>query len=191
MDVECGRRQLKKTIMKQSQIVMSFMALILATLVACSSSNDQKETPISGEPLQTANEVGKLPDFAMTDARGNTVNLNSFKGRKVFVNLWATWCRPCRTEIPSIEELAGKLSKEDVVFVMLSLDENFEIAKTYAQNEKLKVPVYYPAEKLPLMFQTEGIPATFIFDRHGSLIKQNFGADDYSADAYFDLLMKK
>ena len=73
----------------------------------------------------------------MTDANGNTVNLSSFKGKKVFVNL-STWCPPCRAEIPSIENLASKVDKEKAVFIMLSLDENFEVAKKFAKFKTLK-----------------------------------------------------
>ena len=116
---------------------------------------------------QQPNEAVTLPAFNMTDANGNTVNLSSFKGKKVFVNLWATWCPPCRAEIPSIEGLASKADKEHAVFIMLSLDENFEVAKKFANAEKLTVPVFYPAEKLPKLFNTDGIPATFIFDENG------------------------
>jgi thiol-disulfide isomerase/thioredoxin len=76
----------------------------------------------------------------------------------------ATWCPPCRAEIPSIENLASKVDKEKAVFIMLSLDENFEVAKKFAKSENLKVPVYYPAEKLPALFNTDGIPATFILN---------------------------
>jgi thiol-disulfide isomerase/thioredoxin len=86
----------------------------------------------------------------------------------VFVNLWATWCPPCRAEIPSIETLADKVDKNSAVFIMLSLDENFEVAKKFAKAENLQIPVYYPAERLPALFKTEGIPAT------SSLMKKEF-----------------
>ena len=104
------------------------------------------------------------------------------------MNLWATWCPPCRAEIPSIEALYSKTDKEKVVFVMLSLDENFDLAKQFAKAKNLQSPVYYPAEKLPPMFNTDAIPATFIFNEKGELIKQNNGADDYNTEAYLQLL---
>lgn len=124
----------------------------------------------------------------MTDVNGNTTDLQSLKGKKVFVNLWAPWCPPCRAEIPSIEALYSKTDKEKVVFLMLSLDENFDLAKQFAKAKNLQSPVYYPAEKLPAMFNTDGIPATFIFNEKGELIKQNNGADDYDTEEYEKLL---
>ena len=71
---------------------------------------------------------------------------------------------------------------------MLSLDENFELAKNFAKKNNMQLPVYYPAEGLPAIFKTDGIPATFIFDEKGGLMKQNNGMDDYDTDEYVQLL---
>ena len=71
---------------------------------------------------------------------------------------------------------------------MLSLDQNFDLAKAYAKANKINLPVYYPAENLPDMFNTEGIPATFIFNENGELIKANMGAEDYNTQSYLELL---
>ena len=124
----------------------------------------------------------------MTDVNGNVINTNDFKGKKVFVNLWASWCPPCRAEIPSIEKLKTKADPQKVAFVMLSLNKNFEVAKEFAKSINIQLPVYYPVEKLPELFNIEGIPATFIFNEKGELIKANNGADDYDTDAYVQLL---
>jgi hypothetical protein len=71
---------------------------------------------------------------------------------------------------------------------MLSLDQSFELAKAYAKANKMSLPVYYPAGNLPDMFNTEGIPATFIFNENGELIKANMGAENYDTQKYVDLL---
>ena len=174
--------------MRIIQTTIAIIAVLVIGLFSCSSSVDENKIPVSKAPAQKPNEAKKIPAFAITDATGKTVDLSSFKGKKVFVNLWATWCLPCRAEIPSIENLASKVDKEKAVFIMLSLDENFEVAKKFAKSENLKVPVYYPAEKLPALFNTDGIPATFIFNENGDLVKQNNGADDYDTDEYIRML---
>ena len=71
---------------------------------------------------------------------------------------------------------------------MLSLDENFDLARNFANKNKMQLPVYYPAEGLPSMFNTDGIPATFIFNEKGELIKANNGMDDYDTDKYVQML---
>jgi len=67
---------------------------------------------------------------------------------------------------------------------LVSLDDHFEMAKKYVFSQKLKLPIYYPAEKLPLLFQVDGIPATFIFDESGQLIKRIDGGENYNTKEY-------
>jgi thiol-disulfide isomerase/thioredoxin len=165
--------------------------MIIATgLFSCSSLVEENKATTSKETIEPVNDARKLPAFRMTSASGEAVDLSSFKGKRVFVNLWATWCGPCRREIPSIEALAAKVNSEQAIFVMLSLDENFEVAKEFAEKEEMKVPVYYPAEKLPDLFDVDGIPATFIFDEDGNLVKENMGADNYDTPEYLRMLTK-
>ena len=177
--------------MSINQTTLALIILLVTGLVGCSSSIGESRTTIAEESIRVTNEGKKLPAFAMTDASGKTVDLSSFRGKKIFVNLWATWCPPCRAEIPSIEALAGKVDEDKTLFIMLSLDEHFDVAKNFAKRDGLKLPVYFPAEKLPALFNTEGIPATFIFNENGDLIKQNIGADDYSTAEYIRLLGTK
>ncbi len=174
--------------MKIIQTTIVLIAIFVVGLFSCYSPVDENKAPVAEQTAQQANDAVTLPTFNMTDANGNTINLSSLKGKKVFVNLWATWCPPCRAEIPSIANLASKVDKEKAVFVMLSLDENFEVAKKFAKSENLTLPVYYPADKLPALFNTDGIPATFIFNENGDLVKQNNGADDYDTHEYVRLL---
>jgi len=75
-----------------------------------------------------------------------------------------------------------------VAFVMLSLDDNFTSAKRFAKTKRMQLPLYYPAENLPSMFNINGIPATFIFNEKGELIKANMGMEDYNTQAYVQLL---
>ena len=129
-----------------------------------------------------------LPAFKITDVNGNITGLQSLKGKKVFINLWATWCPPCRTEIPSIEKLYSKVDKTKVAFVMLSLDNDMKTAVNFATKNKLATSVYYPAENLPSLFKVEGIPVTYIFDEQGNLIRRVEGGDNYDTAEYLKLL---
>jgi thiol-disulfide isomerase/thioredoxin len=176
--------------MKMKLIV--FIGLLLTIFTACNNTPNDIDTSLikNKESVQTnyVPETPSLPSFQLTAVDGSIINLVDFKGKKVFVNLWATWCPPCRKEMPSIEKLTQKTDKEKVAFVMLSLDENFEQAKQFIKVNNLKLPIYYPAENLPAMFNTEGIPATFIFNEKGELIKVNKGMENYDTDSYVQLL---
>jgi thiol-disulfide isomerase/thioredoxin len=171
------------------KIIIALSAIALKTLAACSSSDVKKE-PVADKPAShtQVNAIAVIPAFTMQDAMGKTIDLQSLKGKKVFVNLWAVWCPPCRREMPSIAALYAKADKQKTVFIMLSLDENFQSSLDFMKKNKLDLPVYFPSEKLPAMFDIDGIPATFIFNEAGELIKQNNGADDYDTDEYLRLL---
>jgi thiol-disulfide isomerase/thioredoxin len=165
----------------------------IVTAYGCNNSKAEPapETSITKTAdVKTAQAAISLPSFKIIDLKGRAFNLADFRGKKIFVNLWASWCPPCRAEIPSIEKLYGKIDKNKAAFVMLSLDNDFATAALFATNNKLTTPVYYPAENLPALFNVQGIPATFIFDEKGNLIKRMDGGDDYNTSAYLSLFTK-
>jgi thiol-disulfide isomerase/thioredoxin len=177
--------------MKNFLLLIAFAMIIFA---GCHNTNTTSQAESNGSketiaPASASAEV-LLPAFKMVDVKGNAFNLDDFKGKKVFVNLWASWCPPCRAEIPSIEKLYSKVNKSKAVFVMLSLDNDFETAVKFAAKNKMVTPVYYPAENLPALFNVQGIPATFIFDEKGNLITRIEGGDDYDTEKYLNLLNK-
>ena len=147
---------------------------------------DTMQTNTTPAPAQAT--ASALPSFRMRNGRGEIVDLAQFRGKKVFVNLWATWCPPCRAEIPSIESLGAKTDPGKVEFVMLSLDDNFDKAKTYAANNNMKLPVYYPASNLPQLFVTDGIPMTVIFNEKGEILFNEVGSANYDTKRFQDML---
>ncbi len=128
-----------------------------------------------------------LPAFRLVTEDGTVVQLSDLKGKKLFVNFWATWCPPCRAELASIQKLYHSLDTTKAIFVLISLDRNFEIAIQYKKYRKMKLPVYYPAEDLPELFKIQSIPATFIFDEEGKLVQHIDGAEDYNTKQYRQL----
>ncbi|MGZ5247698.1 MAG: TlpA family protein disulfide reductase [Flavitalea sp.] len=165
-----------------------FLLVLLFGLLILSCKEKQEPEVIAAESELPGESAVNIPSFNLKDINGNIVNLESLKGKKVFVNLWATWCPPCRKEMPSIQKLSAEVNKNNVVFVMLSLDDDFEKAKAYVQENNLMLPIYYPAETLPELFNVEGIPATFIFNEKGKLIKRVDGMDNYDSGKYRELL---
>lgn len=168
------------------------LAISSVFLYSCKSDADNAE----GQPGEVQSEspainlAEMMPSFRITNVQGEAIDLQQFKGKKVFVNLWATWCPPCRAEMPSIQELSGKVDKSNVEFVMLSLDKSFDEAKVFVKERNFMLPVYYPAADLPEMFNVRGIPATFIFDENGKLLHKQEGMDNYDQPKYVDMLSK-
>ncbi|WP_339706468.1 TlpA disulfide reductase family protein [Algoriphagus aquimarinus] len=118
-------------------------------------------------------------NFNLIDKEGKTISLNKFKGKVIFMNLWATWCAPCIAEMPSINQLHDEMGDE-VVFVMLSLDQNFEKAKAFDKRKGYDLPIYAPADNLPAMYESSAIPTTYVIDAAGNLALTHKGMADYS-----------
>ncbi|SFB35690.1 TlpA family protein disulfide reductase [Algoriphagus aquimarinus] len=118
-------------------------------------------------------------NFNLIDKAGKTVSLNKFKGKVIFINLWATWCAPCIAEMPSIDKLHDEMGDE-VAFVMLSLDQNFEKAKAFDKRKGYDLPIYAPADNLPAMYESSAIPTTYVIDAAGNLALTHKGMADYS-----------
>ncbi|HOZ77372.1 MAG TPA: TlpA disulfide reductase family protein [Ferruginibacter sp.] len=173
--------------------LLPLFAIAIVFFISCSNTSDKNAGEIEEQKALPASSESKptLPAFKIRTADGSTINMEELKGKKVFLNLWATWCPPCKAELPSIEKLYQKVDKANTVFLMLSLDENFETAKKFAAAGKINLPVYAPGETLPEMFNTGSIPATFIFNEEGEMIKMISGMDDYDTDEYVQLLTSK
>lgn len=168
-------------------------ALLLFVLSACSNNQNKENTTIenSGQVTATDNNAAAtsaLPSFSIKDINDKVVNLQSLKGKKLFVNLWASWCPPCKREMPSIEKLSQSVDNGKVQFLLISLDDKFELAKNYVSSKGLKLPIYYPVENPPALFDVQGIPATFIFNENGELLKRIDGSENYNTNEYKTLL---
>ena len=155
--------------------LLTGLIIFLGGLVACN------------QRVSNSNSVS-LPAAQLINEKGEVVDLSSFKGKKVFVNLWATWCPPCVAEMPSIQELYNQTRSSNTEFVMLSLDKNFDIAKQWALQKKYNLPLYFASGDLPEALQVAGIPTTFIFDEEGNLIFNHVGSEDYSRPKFVKML---
>ena len=171
------------------KIIITFTLFAFA-LASCTNSQRDESSTTNAEQQQSSSDnnmaaaTAQLPSFSIKDVNDNIVNMQSLKGKKVFVNLWASWCPPCKREMPSIEKLYQSVDSNKVKFVLISLDDQFEHAKKYVSSKKLKLPIYYPTENPPTLFNVQGIPATFIFNEKGELIKQIEGMENYDTNEY-------
>lgn len=129
-------------------------------------------------------------DFQVKDLNGKQLNMRDLKGKVVFLNLWATWCGPCRTEMPSIQRLYNTVDQEKVVFVMLSLDQDNKRRRiaSFIDKEAFTFPVYQPASPLPKLLRVNIIPTTFIVSPDGKVKHKQTGMANYDTDEMRALL---
>jgi thiol-disulfide isomerase/thioredoxin len=127
-------------------------------------------------------------NFSIKDLQGNVVDFNSFKGKVVFLNLWATWCGPCRSEMPSIEALYKSIpDKENVVFVMLSMDRPEHQGKVvkYMEDKSYTFPAYTLNSNLSSQLrEVQSIPTTFIISKDGLIASKKIGAANYDNNRF-------
>jgi len=135
----------------------------------------------------TANS--KMPfdyNFTIKDLTGKKMEFKDLQGKVIFLNLWATWCGPCRSEMPAIQKLYESIDKEKVSFVMLSLDKeaHLEKVRTYISSRSFTFPVYMPSGYLADQLQVPSIPTTFVITKEGVIDLKEVGMRNYNTTKF-------
>ena len=128
--------------------------------------------------------------WQLTDLDGNETDLAAMQEKVVFVNMWATWCAPCVTEMPTIESLASEFADEDMAFLIVSKEPHDTVAP-FVEDTGWDLPIY-TTKQVPPVFQTRAIPATFVLDESRRVAYSHVGSalwDAESAIEYFDSLL--
>jgi thiol-disulfide isomerase/thioredoxin len=128
----------------------------------------------------------QLSDYSLTDLSGNPIPMDTLKGKRVFLNIWATWCRPCIEEMPSIAAAQDQLKDENVVFILAS-DEEYERIKKFKDHFGINLP--FAHFKNMDDFFIRAIPVTYLFDDTGQLIYTERGSRDWSTQASRDIIL--
>ena len=125
------------------------------------------------------------PDFALPDLDGQAVRLSGHRGQVVLVNLWATWCPPCREEMPSMETLYRTLKDRGFVLLAVSEDEKgAEAVRPFVAEAKVSFPVLLdPQGEVGRKYGVWGYPESFVVDREGRIIDRVIGPRDWASSA--------
>ena len=138
---------------------------------------------ISGLGKVKRMEIGKpAPDFVLQDASGKAWELSSLKGKVVFVNFWATWCKPCRDEMPSMEVLNKAMADKPFQMLSFVFNDDIDMAKSFAQRLGATFPVLgNPSQELTQAYMITGVPETFLIDADGILRHKFIGPYDWNS----------
>ena len=137
-------------------------------------------------------EVGsKAPSFRAVDvATGDSVSLDSLRGEVVLLNIWATWCAPCREEMPSMERLHAELGPRGLRVVAVSVDtDGADQVRAFRDEYRLSFTIFQDRTRsIERTYQTTGVPETFVINRDGRIVKKVIGAYDWSSPAAKELI---
>ena len=123
------------------------------------------------------------PNFQLRDLQGRLVTLSDLHGKVVLLNFWATWCGPCRVEMPAMEELYRTFSRKDFEILAVSTDaQGVSVTRPFQQENHLTFPILHDADyRVGLTYGARSLPRTFMVDRQGVVRHQIFGARDWGA----------
>ncbi len=167
------------------------LLLLIAGFVAagCQQSNQtapEKKESSSAQPqpsLTSGSFVNRMPaaQFQLTDIAGKPVSLSALKGKVVILDFWATWCPPCRQEIPHFKELYAQYKERGLEIVGLSVDDSSAEVVSFVKENKIGYPVAMADGALQKAYGgIRGIPTTFMLDKRGAIAKKYVGYQDKS-----------
>lgn len=185
--------------MIRKQLIVIILALCMLLCCGCGTDYDfdkpekgERETTAAQtqeetEPDQTTTgqEVSAYPgtDFTVYDMDGNAVKLSDMVGKPVVLNFWATWCDPCKSELPAFQSAYEEYG-DQVQFMMVDLiegrTETVEMATEYAQEQGYTFPLFFDSDQeASAAYELYAIPASYFIDEEGNLVANHVGAMDY------------
>jgi len=161
----------------------------LASLVRYEHMRATSDNPQFGAAmarLEADDAKRQNADFTLTDLQGKVWHLKELRGQVVLVNFWATWCPPCRKEMPDLEALYNRFKDQGLVIVAISDEEAAKVTPFIAER-KISYPIVLdPGRKVNDLFVVEGIPKSFVYDREGKLVAQSI--DMRTRNQFLDML---
>ncbi|MBC3898692.1 redoxin domain-containing protein [Acetobacterium malicum] len=162
----------------------AFLGIVYVGYTYLSSSYQLNLNTNSTAPknLSQKSPLKAAPDFTVTDEAGNPVKLSDFRGKPIVLNFWASWCPPCKSEMPHFNKLYSE-KKDDVVFLMVDyVDGERETTETglqYVRDQGFDFPIYFDTEQeAAKAYEVTSIPATFFINTDGKIVTSFQGAID-------------
>ena len=157
-------------------------ALIVAALLLLFALPSAAQEPGSG--LTRLKDTPQAPDFSLHDMDGKVYRLSDYRGRVVIVNFWATWCPPCREEMPSMQRAWEQLEAEGIVMLGINVGENEDTIFEFTANYPVDFPLPMDRDSAVIaQWPVRGLPTTFVVDPAGRIVYQAIGSREWDDPA--------
>jgi peroxiredoxin len=160
---------------KRKVVIFALMVVVVAGLLLLAKF--QGRFPAGRHAAAVASKGHDAPDFVLNDLQGHTVKLSDLRGKAVVLNFWATWCPPCKEEIPWLVELQKRYGSEGLQIVGVSMDDGDQKdVEKFAAENSINYPILLGKEKVAEQYGgIEYLPTTFYIDRNGVVVDRVFG----------------
>jgi peroxiredoxin len=147
------------------------ISLAVLGIYGCSNAD------VRADSVKAEKDRKMAPDFTLKDATGNNVKLSAYRGKVVLLNFWATWCGPCKIEIPWFIDFQQQYKDRDFAILGVSLDDDgWKSVKPYIEQKKINYRVMIGTEELSTLYGgVDSLPTTFLIDRSGRIAKMHMG----------------
>jgi len=176
---------------------MRFRVFLILSLLSVFLTADltASEDPFKALELIKPSRVQAARDFTVPSPDGKAIKLADYRGKVVFLNFWATWCLPCREEMPTMERLHQRFKDTGFVILAVSVDaEGAQVVTPFVKEHKLTFPIGLdPKMTLAERYGVRAIPSSFLMDRKGRLVALALGPRDWdskAAHAFIESLLK-
>jgi peroxiredoxin len=176
-----------RSLYNQISVILRSIAAAFAVCAALSITGCQNYSPTVKAAVKDEKERKPAPDFALKDSTGKTVKMSDYRGKVVLLNFWATWCGPCKIEIPWFMDFEQTYKDKNFAVLGVSLDEDgWEAVKPYIEEKKINYRVVIGTEQVAQLYgDVDSLPTSFMIDRQGRVAAVHVGLvskSDYEHD---------
>jgi peroxiredoxin len=159
--------------------VLSIVLLTGLTGVHATEKLAQTLTPVEGKPV--------APEFSLRDIEGKMHKLSDYRGKPIILNFWATWCPPCREEMPAMQRAWTKLQHEDIALLAIDVGEDEDTIFTFTADYSVEFPLLMDVDSSIIQqWPVLGLPTTFVIDPQGRIVYRAAGGREWDDPVLLD-----
>lgn len=178
----------RRAMMMRGWLLASLMGAFLLATVGCEAGSTEPSSQASAETSPVLERIGPrvgttAPNFRLWDLDGKPISLSEYQGSVVLVNFWATWCGPCRVEMPAMERLYREFNSKGFEILAISTDQQgVAVTRPFKESLGLSFPILHDSDyRVGIAYGARTLPITFLVDRQGMIRHRIFGARDWGS----------